>query len=123
MVTSVNSRLVVTGMPRHLLSDRHVRTAKPRAKPYRKADGDGLFLYVPPSGVASWQYRYRLHGKQQTATLGKLADMTLAEARDAAGAARPHIGSPATNTAREEATLRSKSSLQTPVSRTSMQRT
>ena len=88
MVTSVNGRLVVTGMPRHLLSDRHVRTAKPRAKPYCKADGDGLFLYVPPSGVASWQYRYRLHGKQQTATLGKLADMSLAEARDAAGAAR-----------------------------------
>jgi hypothetical protein len=33
-----------------------------------------LYLYVAraPSGVKSWQFRYRLDGKQQTQTLGKL---------------------------------------------------
>lgn len=75
-------------MPRHLLTAKKVSDSKPRAKPYRKADGDGLYLYVPPSAAAAWQFRYRLHGKQQTATLGKLANMTLLEARVAAESAR-----------------------------------
>ena len=75
-------------MARHLLTDRQVRNAKPKDKAYRLADGDGLYLYVPQSGALSWQYRYRHHGKPQTATLGKLATMTLAEARQAAQSAR-----------------------------------
>lgn len=75
-------------MPRHILNDSRIRAAKPKHKPYRLADGDGLYLFVPPSGVRSWQLRYSLHGKQQTNTLGKLTVMTLAEARAAANDAR-----------------------------------
>lgn len=56
---------------RNLLTAREVDNAKPRAKPYRLADGGGLYLWVPPSGVKVWQFRYRHAGKQQTATLGK----------------------------------------------------
>jgi integrase len=48
----------------------------------------GLFLLVAPSGVKSWQYRYKLDGKGQTATLGKHPRMSLAEARVAAIKAR-----------------------------------
>jgi hypothetical protein len=40
-----------------------------------------VFLYVPPSGVSAWQFRYKLAGKHQTLTLGKASAMTLAEAR------------------------------------------
>jgi integrase len=75
-------------MARHLLSDIHVRNAKPKAKPYRVKDGDGLFLYIPPSGICAWQFRYKLNGKHQTLTLGKLSNMGLAEARRRAGEAR-----------------------------------
>jgi integrase len=75
-------------MARHLLTDRRIQSAKPRAKPYRLADGDGLFLYVPPSGASSWQFRYRLGGNQQTATLGRLDRVTLADAREKAQEAR-----------------------------------
>jgi integrase len=74
---------------RHLLTDRRLRAAKPRAKPYRLADGGGLYLYVAPSGVNSWQYRYRHDGRPQTATLGKVSNQQgLAWARSAADAAR-----------------------------------
>lgn len=72
----------------NLLTDAKVRTAKPRAKPYRLADGEGLFLYVPPTGVKSWQFRYKLHGKQHTLTLGKLTQLPLASARVKAQEAR-----------------------------------
>jgi hypothetical protein len=68
-------------MARHLLSDRRVRTAKPAAKPYRLHDGDGLALRISPSGAHSWQFRYTHNGTWQTATLGRLDLLTLAEAR------------------------------------------
>src|SRR5690348_16746379 len=69
-------------MAKHLLSDRQVRTAKPREKPYRLFDGDGLALWISPSGVKSWQFRYRLPGKgEQTSTIGKFDRYSLAEAR------------------------------------------
>ena len=77
---------------RHLLTDRNVRTAKPKPKPYRVADGGGLFLYVAPSGVISWQFRYRHDGRPQTATLGKLSPQQgLSWARSKAGEARDKV--------------------------------
>lgn len=76
-------------MAKHLLDAKKVANAKARAKAYRMADGDGLYLYVPPSGVRAWQYRYRHDGKPQTATLGKSSYMSLADARGKADALRP----------------------------------
>src|SRR5688572_32532214 len=75
-------------MARHLLSDLRVRNAQPKDKPYRLADGEGLFLFVAPSGAKSWQFRYKLGEKQQTATLGKLSRVSLAQARKAADKSR-----------------------------------
>jgi len=68
-------------MARHRLTDRQIQNARPKAKPYRLADGDGLYLYVPLSGASSWQFRYRLGDKPQTATLGRLDRITLGQAR------------------------------------------
>lgn len=78
-------------MARHRLSDRRVQTARARAKPYRLADGDSLYLYIASTGVKSWQFRYRLDGKQQTLTLGKLPPISLVEARKAADRARAGV--------------------------------
>ena len=76
-------------MLRHLLNDLIVRNAKPDDdKSYRLADGDGLYLYVPTSGARAWQFRYCWYGRQQTATLGRVGVMTLAEAREAAQSSR-----------------------------------
>lgn len=47
-------------MAKHLLTDRHIRNAKPKPKPYRLFDGDGLALWISPTGAKSWQLRYRL---------------------------------------------------------------
>lgn len=75
-------------MAKHLLTDTKVRNLKPKVTPYRKPDGDNLYVYVAPSGVKSWQFRYRLEGKPQTLTLGKYPAMSLADARKAAEKAR-----------------------------------
>ena len=76
------------GKLRDILGALAVKNAAARALPYRLKDGGGLFLLVAPSGVKSWQYRYKLDGKGQTATLGKHPRMSLAEARVAATKAR-----------------------------------
>lgn len=65
-----------------LLNDRQVLTAKATGKPYRLHDGGGLALNITAAGVKSWQYRYRLADKDQTATLGRYPDVGLAEARE-----------------------------------------
>lgn len=41
-------------MPKDLLSDAKIRTAKPDAKPYKLSDGGGLFLLIQPSGSKLW---------------------------------------------------------------------
>ena len=77
---------------RHLLGPLVVARAKPKASPYRLADGGGLYLWVPVSGVKTWQFRYRHGGKPQTATLGKYSDSQgLAWARIKADEARSRV--------------------------------
>jgi len=68
-------------MAEKLLTDRELRAARPREKPYRLHDGAGLALYVAPSGVTSWQFRYKHDGREQTLTLGRYPSVGLAEAR------------------------------------------
>ena len=78
---------------RHLLGALEVEKAKARkGGPYRLADGGGLYLWVPVSGVKTWQFRYRHAGKPQTATLGKVSTTQgLAWARAKADEARSRV--------------------------------
>jgi len=57
-------------------------------KPGTYGDGAGLYLQVRRAERRSWLYRFKLHGKPHLMGLGTLADVSLAEARDAAAAAR-----------------------------------
>jgi integrase len=57
-------------------------------KPGAYGDGAGLYLQVRGPANRSWLYRFKLHGKPHLMGLGTAADVSLAEARDAAGAAR-----------------------------------
>lgn len=42
------------------LTDTQCRTAKPKDKPYKLTDGNGLYLEVKPNGVKAWRYRFEL---------------------------------------------------------------
>lgn len=63
------------------LSDAAVRKAKPEAKPYKMADGGGMYLEVMPNGSKYWRLKYRFGGKEKRLALGVYPDITLAEAR------------------------------------------
>jgi hypothetical protein len=64
------------------LSNTKIRGAKPKGKPYKLFDADGLFLIVHPNGGRWWRQRYYLAGKEQLLSLGTYPEITLAEARE-----------------------------------------
>ncbi|WP_223531550.1 DUF4102 domain-containing protein [Pseudomonas sp. GL-RE-20] len=51
-------------------------------------DGDGLYLKVGRSGGASWIFRYKIAGKSRDMGLGGSPEVSLANAREKAAAAR-----------------------------------
>lgn len=50
-------------------------------KTQRYADGDGLYLVVPASGLPSWMLRYTSNKKRREMSLGKVRDVSLQDAR------------------------------------------
>lgn len=75
------------------LSDTAVQALKPEpGKRVTKAhDRDGLFLHVAPTGTKSWILRYRIHGKERSAALGRYPAVSLKKARERAQAARARL--------------------------------
>jgi integrase len=63
------------------LTDRHVRNAKPKAKPYKLSDGGGMYLLVTRDGARYWRLDYRFAGKRRTLALGVYPTTTLSNAR------------------------------------------
>lgn len=63
------------------LSDVAIRTAKPRDKPYKLADGGGMYLEISPSGGKWWRLKYRFDGKEKRLSLGTYPEVGLKEAR------------------------------------------
>jgi integrase len=74
-----------------MLTDTRVRTTKAKAKPFKLADRDGLYLFVAPSGAKSWRYDYRIAGARETLTIGRYPEKSLASARGVLVAARRMI--------------------------------
>jgi integrase len=63
------------------LTDTAVRKAKPEAKPYKMADGGGMYVEVMPNGSKYWRLKYRFGGKEKRLAFGVYPDVTLADAR------------------------------------------
>lgn len=64
------------------LSDTACRTAKPKEKPYKLADGNGMFLLVNSSGSKWWRLKYRYEGREKLLSLGTYPEVGLRDARE-----------------------------------------
>ena len=61
-------------------------------RPGRYSDGGNLYLFIKQSGARVWTFRFTMPGqKPREMSLGKEADVTLAEARDKARDARREL--------------------------------
>lgn len=97
------------------LTDTAIRNAKPKEKPYKVTNAQGLYLLVNPRGSKLWRVKYRMNGVERKFALGSYPEITLAEARAARDAARrqlAHAVDPnvAKRQARIEASIRASNS-------------
>ncbi len=67
-------------MQRMVLTDMAIRGAKPRQKPFKMFDRNGLFLLVNPGGSKLWRWRYRFDGKEKLMALGEYPFVDLEQA-------------------------------------------
>jgi integrase len=74
-----------------MLTDVAVRKAKAEQKPYKLADGQGLYLLVMTTGRRSWRMDYRFNDKRRTITFGLYPDVSLVDARRKRDAARKEL--------------------------------
>lgn len=64
-----------------MLSEIKVRSAKPRPKPYKLADGNRLSLLITPSGGKLWRWNYMFDGKERSMAFGAWPTVSLGDAR------------------------------------------
>lgn len=68
-----------------------IKNAKPKDRPYKMADGQGLTLLVQTDGSKFWRLRYRFAGKEQMLSFGEWPHVSLAEARQLRDEARARL--------------------------------
>lgn len=73
------------------LTDTTIRNAKPKDKPYKLADGGGLYIEIAPSGGKLWRLKYRYAGKEKRLSFGSYPIVTLADARTRREAAKKKL--------------------------------
>lgn len=66
------------------LTDTQVKNAKPKDKPYKLADGGGMYLEVTPTGSKLWRMKYKQdNARENRLSFGSYPTVSLAEARAA----------------------------------------
>jgi hypothetical protein len=63
------------------LTDAAIRALKPKDKPYKVADFEGLYLTVKPTGSKLWHFKYRIDGKEKLLSNRIYPEVTLTQAR------------------------------------------
>jgi hypothetical protein len=74
-------------------TDTAIKGTKPRKKPYKVCDQNGLFLLVNPGGSKLWRWRYHFEGKEKLMALGEYPLIALSVARNLLLAARKLLAS------------------------------
>jgi hypothetical protein len=64
-----------------MLSDIRIKKAAAKDKPYKLADGGGLYVEIMPTGSKLWRLKYRFAGKEKRLSLGPYPAIGLAQAR------------------------------------------
>ncbi|MCB2082235.1 MAG: integrase arm-type DNA-binding domain-containing protein [Rickettsiales bacterium] len=64
------------------LTDTACKNAKPKDKPYKMADNEGLYLSISPNGAKHWRMKYRFLKKEKLLSFGPYPLISLVEARE-----------------------------------------
>ena len=69
-------------MATNKLTEVAIKKAKPKEKPFKLADGGGLYLEVMPNGSKYWRMKYRFGGKEKRLAFGVYPSISLVTARE-----------------------------------------
>ena len=65
------------------LTIKEIESFKPDPeRDYKKADGEGMYLFITKAGGKHWRFKYRHLGNEKVFTIGEYPYISLAEARD-----------------------------------------
>ena len=73
------------------LTDTQIRSLKPKDKPYKVSDFQGLYVTVAPSGSRLWHMKYRIDGREKRLSFGAYPAISLAQARKLRDEARARL--------------------------------
>jgi len=73
------------------LSDREIKSAKPKDKDYKLSDGKGLYLLVTKAGGKLFRLKYRFEGKEKKLSIGSYPDVSLKKARSISDEAKERL--------------------------------
>ena len=63
------------------LTDMSCKNAKPKSKPYKAADANGLYLEIMPNGSKYWRLKYHFAGREKRLAFGVYPTVSLSDAR------------------------------------------
>ncbi len=104
----ITLKITVAPMP---LTDTTIRNAKPKEKPFRLFDGNGLYLEISPKGGKWWRFKYRFNGKEKRLSLGVYPEIGLKDARERCHAARKLLDNEVDPSENRKATKAAKTQL------------
>jgi len=64
-----------------MLTDKKITAAKPRNRPYKLTDGQGMYLLINPDGGRYWRLKYRFGGLEKLLAVGPYPSVRIKEAR------------------------------------------
>src|SRR3981081_4225421 len=76
-----------------MLTDKAIKGAKRREKPYKLFDERALFMLVPPKGARWWRLKFRVEGKEKLLSLGVYPNVSLKDARQRRDELRQQLAS------------------------------
>src|SRR5690554_1085972 len=71
-----------------MLTDKAIKAAAAKNKPYKIADGNGLFLHISQKGHKTFRFKFRFDKKEQLLIIGVYPEISLADARERRNDAR-----------------------------------
>jgi integrase len=74
-----------------MLTEASVRALRPKDRPYKRSDGQGLYVLVTVTGARLWRFKYRFNGKEKLLTVGAWPEVSLKEAREKRDDARKQL--------------------------------
>ena len=86
-----NNDFCLIPMPKDILRDTTIKSAKPAGKNYRLTDGDGLYIIINTKGGKWWRFDYSFNGNRKTLSLGVYPETSIKTARQNAALARENV--------------------------------